>query len=77
MDYKEYYNNLCRKQMVVITANKQRYTGPPIHINKVPIPGNSFKGKMMVGGKMTFDTTYQDHNQHDSTYGYVKAVKSG
>ncbi len=56
-----------------VYENKQTQ---PHHVNKVPIPSNTFKTKVMFRCEMTLHAANQNDNQHDSSKHHVEAMET-
>jgi hypothetical protein len=54
----------------------QNVQAKPYNVDKVPIPGGTFKTKMAVFGEMAFLQSQRDEQQHQHANKHVKAMKA-
>jgi hypothetical protein len=49
----------------------------PNNVNKVPIPGCTFKTKVVIGSEMPLHHAHKNHGQHRRAQQHMKAMKTG
>lgn len=56
--------------------NKDKQAEPD-HVDKMPVPGNGLKTKMIGLLEVPTQTSGRDDREHESTQGYMKTVEAG